>query len=150
MDLPPSLDNLGVLLWVPYRALEIRVHAALAEAGFADITPAQGRVFANIGREGTRLTELAARAQVSKQNASVLVDQLERAGYVRRVPDPADGRARLVQVAERGAASVPVVRATIAEVEAEWTASLGEQGMNDLRSLLARLHDATADASHPG
>ena len=102
--------NLGLLCFFPYRALEGRILAALAEAGFDDLTVAQGRIAARIGEHGTRLTELAEQAQVTKQTAGFLVDQLERAGYVRRVPDPTDGRARLVCFAERGRAAVAVAR----------------------------------------
>ena len=72
-----------------------------------------------------------------------LVNQLERAGYVRRVPDPRDARARLVQIAERGRAAVEVARQTEAKVEAEWTAHLGEEATTQLRHTLARLRDIT-------
>ena len=138
------MENLGILLYVPYRTLEIRVHQALAAAGYDDITPSQGRVFANVSPQGSRLTDLAARAQVTKQTASVLVDQLERAGYVERTPDPTDGRARLIRVAKRGAASVPVVRREIAAVEKEWADRLGAAKMARLRHLLAELRDASS------
>jgi len=83
------------------------------------------------------------RALITKQTAGFLVDQLERAGYVRRVPDPRDARARLVQIAERGRAAVEVARQTEAKVEAEWTAYLGEQATTQLRHALARLRDIT-------
>src|SRR5919112_5172516 len=93
--------NLGLLLFIPYRALENRVFEALAAAGYDDFTPAQARVFQRIGATGTRLTELAEQAQVTKQSAGFLVDQLEKAGYVERVPDPTDARARLIRLADR-------------------------------------------------
>lgn len=135
--------NLGLLLFIPYRALETRVFRALAAAGFGDITPAQARIFQRIGPHGTRVTELAEAAQVTKQTAGFLVDQLERAGYVTRTPDPTDARARLVRVAERGAAAVQVGAAVIAEVEAEWTAYLGGERMSQLRDALTRLRQIT-------
>lgn len=135
--------NLGLLLFIPYRALETRVFERLAEAGFGDITPAQARVFQRIGATGTRLTELADQAQVTKQTAGFLVDQLERAGYVRRVPDPTDARARLVQIAERGAQTIPIAAAVVAEVEAEWTAHLGATRAAQLRQALLTLREIT-------
>ncbi|MEU4394543.1 MarR family transcriptional regulator [Kribbella sp. NPDC023855] len=135
--------NLGLLLFIPYRALETRVFERLAEAGFGDITPAQARVFQRIGATGTRLTELAEQAQVTKQTAGFLVDQLERAGYVRRVPDPTDARARLVQIAERGAETIPIAAAVVAEVEAEWTAHLGATQATQLRQALLSLREIT-------
>jgi DNA-binding MarR family transcriptional regulator len=135
--------NLGLLCFYPYRALEGRVFAALAEAGFEDLTVAQGRIAARVGEHGTRLTELAEQAQVTKQTAGFLVDQLERAGYVRRVPDPTDGRARLICFADRGRAAVAVARRVEAQVEAEWTAHLGEETTRTLREALTRLREVT-------
>ena len=107
---------LGLHLFVPYRAMENRIFEALARAGFDDFALAQARIMQRIGPDGTRLTELAESAQVTKQTASHLVDQLERTGYVRRTPDPSDARARLVRLAERGAAAQPVAAAALAQV----------------------------------
>lgn len=135
--------NLGLLLFIPYRAMESRVFAALAEAGFGDVTPAQARVFQRIAPGGSRLTDLAEQAQITKQSAGFLVDQLERAGYVERVPDPTDARARLVRISERGARTVPLAAEVVAEVEAEWEAHLGKQRMRQLREALTRLREIT-------
>jgi DNA-binding MarR family transcriptional regulator len=135
--------NAGVLLFISYRAMENRVFAALAAAGFDDATPAQARVMQRIGPDGTRLTELAEAAQVTKQTASFLVDQLERAGYVRRTPDPSDARARLVRIAARGLAAKAIADAAVAEVEAEWRAHLGDREWNRLRRALAALREIT-------
>lgn len=135
--------NVGLLLYIPYRALEARVFEALATAGFDDFTPAQARVFQRIAPDGSRLTDLAEQAQITKQSAGFLVDQLERAGYVERVPDPTDARARLVRVAERGAKAIPLAAAAVAEVEAEWTRHLGARRMDQLRDILTRLREIT-------
>ena len=142
-DLPGDEVNLGLLCYIAYRSMETRVFEALAAAGFADMTTAQGRVFARIGPNGTRVTELAEQAQITKQTAGFLVDQLERAGYVRRVPDATDARARLVQIAPRGQAAVAIARTVEAEVEAEWTRHLGKQGASQLRRALTRLREIT-------
>lgn len=135
--------NLGLLCFLPYRAMETRVFDALAAAGFDDLTLAQGRVIQRVGPRGTRLTDLAEQARVTKQTAGFLVDQLERAGYVRRVPDPTDARARLVQIAERGLAAIEVARQVEAEVEAEWAAHLGPRATQQLRRALTRLREVT-------
>lgn len=117
--------------------------AAVAAAGFNDVTLAQARVFERIGPHGTRLTELAQQAQVTKQTAGFLVDQLEKAGYVERRPDPTDARARLVCIAERGAKAVEIASAEVARVEAEWEAYLGTAEMRQLRRSLTRLREIT-------
>jgi DNA-binding MarR family transcriptional regulator len=131
-DPEPEL-NLGLLLFIPFRAMEKAVLQALAEAGYDDITLAQARVFQRIGKDGSRLTELAEASQVTKQTAGFLVDQLERAGYVERTPDPRDGRARLVRVAPRGAAAVLASVEVVARIEAQWAAHLGEVRTAQLR-----------------
>ena len=135
--------SLGILMFVGHRAMESRALAALAEAGFDDVTLAQARVFERVGPHGTRLTELAEQAQVTKQTAGFLVDQLEKAGYVERRPDPTDARARLVCVAERGATAVEVANAEVARVEAEWEEYLGAKEMRQLRRSLTRLREIT-------
>jgi len=139
----PAPLNTGVLLFLPYRAMEARVFAGLAERGFDDLTPAQARVFQRIADRGSRVTELAEQAGITKQTTGFLVDQLERAGYVERVPDPDDGRARLVRITERGARSVAASAGIVAEVEAEWTAHLGVRRMDQLRQILADLREIT-------
>ena len=141
--MPPEPLNLGLLLFIPYRAMEARVFAALAASGFDDFTPAQARVFQRIAPDGSRLTDLAEQAQITKQSAGFLVDQLERAGYVERVRDPTDARARLVRVAERGARAIPLAAAIVAEVEAEWATHLGATRMTELREILGDLRDLT-------
>lgn len=135
--------NTGLLLYIPYRWLENRVISALVEAGFTDITTAQMKIVQRIGPDGTRLTELAAQAQVTKQTAGFLVNQLEKGGWVERVPDPADKRARLVRITARGQEAIPVATAAVAEVEAEWTSYLGEQRMAELRRILTDLRTIT-------
>jgi DNA-binding MarR family transcriptional regulator len=135
--------NLGLLLFLPYRAMESRVFEGLAAAGFGDLTRAQARVFQRIAPTGSRLTDLAAQAGITKQSAGFLVDQLERSGYVERVPDPADGRARLVRLADRGTRTVQASRRLVAEVEAEWTAHLGTTQMAQLRDILTDLREIT-------
>ena len=138
----PDELNTGLLLFIPYRALETRVYDALVAAGY-DVTVAQSRIFQRIGRDGTRLTELAESARVTKQTAGFLVDQLEAAGYVRRVPDPTDARARLVRITERGIEAGRLAATVVAEVEAEWTAHHGVRRMQQLRSALAALREVT-------
>lgn len=135
--------NVGLLLFIPYRALEERVLAAIAAAGFEDLTLAQARIFQRIDAEGSRITALAEQAHVTKQTASALVQALVAAGYVERVPDPRDARASLVRVAERGAAAVDVAAREIDRVEAEWRTALGTARYERLTRDLDALRDLT-------
>ncbi|MEV6596691.1 MarR family transcriptional regulator [Actinoplanes sp. NPDC051346] len=135
--------NLGLLMFIPYRAMEKEVLDALAAAGFDDVTLAQARVFQRINANGSRLTELAEAAQLTKQTVGFLVDQLERAGYVERTPDPRDRRARLVRVADRGAAAVRASAGVVAEIEARWAEHLGPARTAQLREALTALREIT-------
>ncbi|HSK55116.1 MAG TPA: MarR family transcriptional regulator [Jiangellales bacterium] len=135
-------QNTGLLLFYPYRAMEARVLARVREAGY-EVTAAQGRIFARIGPSGTRLSDLATQAQVTKATAGFIVDQLERSGLVRRVPDPDDGRARLVTITDKGQNAVRLAADEVAAVEADWTAHLGARRMRGLRQTLTQLREIT-------
>jgi DNA-binding MarR family transcriptional regulator len=131
--------NLGILLRGPYQEIVQRIADELAEAGFADIRPAHTAVFQHIDAEGTRLTDLAERAQLTKQSMGYLVDYLEEHGYVERRPDPSDRRANLILLTKRGWDEVRAALRIIAGIEKEWERSLGAQKMEQLRKLLAEL-----------
>jgi len=135
--------NIGLLLFIPYRWLENRVFAALAEAGYTDLTTAQMKLMQRIGPSGTRLTELAEQAQVTKQTAGYLVDHLETGGWVERVPDPTDGRARLVRLTPLAEQAIPIANAAVAEATAAWEAHLGTRQLAQLRRALTSLREIT-------
>ncbi|MEU9101272.1 MarR family transcriptional regulator [Streptomyces sp. NPDC048361] len=135
--------DLGVALFIPYRYTEDRIFRALQGAGFDDWTLAQCRVFQRVAPDGSRLQDLADQAQMTKQSASVMVDQLERLGYVRRVPDPTDGRARRIVIEERGRQAVEVAGATSDEILTEWKAYLGTRNFTLLQQILEQLREIT-------
>lgn len=135
--------NLGVLLFVPYREMERRVLEALADSGFDDLTQAQARLVARIAPHGSRLTDLAAQAQITKQTAGALVDHLVRTGYLHRAPDPTDGRARRIHLADRGRRATTLANHTAAQVEAEWVTHLGPKAAQSLRRSLLALREIT-------
>ncbi|MGN5239380.1 MarR family winged helix-turn-helix transcriptional regulator [Rhodococcus sp. SJ-3] len=134
--------HIAVLMFTAHRNAESRVFGALRGAGF-EITLAQARIAARIGPDGTRLSGLAEQALVSKQTATHLVDQLERAGYVERVVDPTDARARLVRISPRGEELIAVARTEEAEIDKDWTEHLGARRMHDLRETLTLLRGIT-------
>ena len=86
---------------------------------------------ARISPHGSRVSDLAAQARVTKQSAAFLVEQLEAAGYVERVPDPTDGRARLVRLTTRARRVAEVADAEVERVLAEWADHVGQKNGYD-------------------
>lgn len=134
--------NLGLLLFIPYRFMESAVLATLKQHGH-DLPLNQSRVFQRIGPDGSRLSDLAAAAQLSKQTVGSIVDQLEAAGYVRRVPDPDDARARLITITRRGHELIALATPVVQEIEAAWEAHLGPRRTKQLREALTALRTIT-------
>jgi DNA-binding MarR family transcriptional regulator len=134
--------NLGLLLFIPYRFMESAVIEALKAHGH-EVPLNQARVFQRIAPGGSRLADLAEAAQVSKQTLGSIVDRLERAGYVERVPDPTDARARLVTVTAKGRELVEISLPVVRQVEAAWEVHLGRSRTRQLRQTLAALREIT-------
>jgi DNA-binding MarR family transcriptional regulator len=136
--------NFAQLLRMPFQALVTELHERLAERGYPDIRPTHTLIFALVGRDGMRLGELAERAQMTKQLVNYMVTSIEELGYVERVPDPEDGRAKIVRLTERGYEASQAGNEIIQSIEQAWADRLGARDMQELRSLLERLVSAVA------
>ncbi|MGO9822003.1 MAG: MarR family winged helix-turn-helix transcriptional regulator [Solirubrobacteraceae bacterium] len=108
----------------------------MAETEFSDLRSTHGCVFGNIDPAGSRLTELAERARMTKQSVGEVTTDLEQRGYVERVPDPADGRAKIIRLTERGHEAQTLGFELIAEIEREWGERIGEERVAALRDAL--------------
>jgi DNA-binding MarR family transcriptional regulator len=135
-------ENLAILLREPFRAMSAQLMERLAERGHPEVRFAHGNVLQFLDDDGTRVSLLAERAQVSKQAMAQLVAHLEEHGYVERVSDPRDGRAKLVRATDRGRDVYSIARELMAEVDAQLTERLGEAKLRRLRALLAELDAA--------
>jgi DNA-binding MarR family transcriptional regulator len=133
-------ENLAILLREPFRAGTELLHERLAARGHPEVRAPHGAALQYLDDEGTHVSELARRAQVTKQSMAELVAHLERHGYVERVPDPGDRRARLVRATPRAREVYAIAREVVAELEARWTAQLGAARMRQLRTLLEELN----------
>jgi DNA-binding MarR family transcriptional regulator len=129
---PPLIRLLDVAFDEFSGELAKRVEAA----GFTDIRPGHGCVFGTIDPEGSRLTDLAQRANMTKQSVGEATSDLEQRGYVERVPDPDDGRAKIIRLTERGREAQAIGRGLIDEVEREWAERYGEERVAALREAL--------------
>jgi DNA-binding MarR family transcriptional regulator len=129
---PPMIRLLDVGLGAFSEELTRRV----AETRFNDIRITHGCVFGNIDPEGTRLTDLAERAFMTKQSVGEVVSDLEQRGYVERVPDPSDGRAKIIRLTDRGQEAMAVGREIIDEIEQDWAERYGAERVAALRDAL--------------
>src|SRR5215472_15831262 len=94
--------DLGVLAGRLLFAIQQELFTTLAAQGFGDLHPRHGAVLAYIDVDGVRATELSRLSGQHKQVIGTMIDELEALGYVHRVPDPADRRAKLVCPTDRG------------------------------------------------
>jgi DNA-binding MarR family transcriptional regulator len=133
------------------RAMVTELIERLQDLGYADVVPAFHAVFENIDPGGTRLTDLARRADMTHQSMSELVGVLERRGYVERRSDPADGRARLVCLTWLGAELRALGNEQIASIERDWQQRWDRAGIAaDVRAALeTALREAETQARAP-
>jgi DNA-binding MarR family transcriptional regulator len=119
------------------RAMTEEITERLEASGFPDSPPRHHPVFENIDAHGTRLTVLAARAGLTHQAMGEVVTELERRGMVERVPDPSDGRARLVCLTPAGREVVRAAIRAIDGIEEAWRERWRRAGLQgDIRAPL--------------
>ncbi len=130
--------DLGILAVQLSARVQREIFARAAEQGFADARPRHGAVLAYLDVEGTRPGELARLAGRNKQTMGAIIDELERLGYVRREPDPADRRAKLVVPTERGRRLMEVSDGLVAKIEQDLSDTLGADVYRAFRAALDR------------
>jgi DNA-binding MarR family transcriptional regulator len=133
-EVPPLI---GALLRVPSEAIHHRLIDGLNAAGFEELRLPHMAVFQYPGPDGTRPSELAARAGMSKQAMNQLLQSLERYGYIRRDDVASDGRARVITSTERGRAVWDTMVGILFDIEREWRKTLGDEVFFKLKELLA-------------
>ncbi len=104
--------------------------ARLDNAGYPGFSRSHHSVFENLDPAGTRLTELAARAGITQQSMSELVSVLELRGYLERLVDPTDRRARLVRLTPAGKRMARQALHEMRLIEADWRDRLARAGLS--------------------
>jgi DNA-binding MarR family transcriptional regulator len=133
---------LGALLRMPYQVMMTdAVEPGLAAAGYDDIRSAHLPVLQALTWHpaGLRATELAAHSRITKQSMGYLVDHLQAGGYVERVADPIDGRAKAVRLTSRGWEAIRMIRDAVRQVEDDWAHRIGVAKVEQLRAILREL-----------
>ncbi|SFF49215.1 MarR family winged helix-turn-helix transcriptional regulator [Blastococcus tunisiensis] len=130
---------LARLFAIAYRQLVDGLHERLAERGWTDVRPAFGFLLLALRAGPASLGDLPGVLGTSKQAVSKLVDRMVAAGYVERVPDPGDGRAKQVRLSSRGQALLAEVERIWVELEAAWEDAIGGARLAGLRSDLEQV-----------
>ena len=146
MPHPEQDSPLLRLLGLATRQLATDLNDKLIEAGVTDHRDSWNNVMPHIPASGIRLTELAARAGMTKQAMAELVAEIERRGYIQRTTDPADRRAKIIEYTDKGWAIVRLALSALGELEAEITGRLGEPSVRQLRDALLEILDRPAYA----
>ena len=128
-------DNTGRLLFDSTRRFQERVLAAVNKS-FPDMRIAHMAVTRHVDLDGTRIADLALRAGVTKQSMGEMIDQLEAMGFVTRLPDPADRRARIVRFTQNGLSRLAAIRKAVAAGERDLAARIGARAVSELRGAL--------------
>lgn len=147
---PPPRPLPALLTEVKMAAVR-KLQARLAELGHPNVREGYGCVFGFIDIEnGSRLTELAEASGFTKQAVGEAVTELEKLGYLERMPDPRDGRAKIIKLTDFGVDAVMKGRRVFAQIEAEWAEQLGPELLASFREAAAKiaaLEGAPVDAS---
>lgn len=142
-------DNLGQLLLEAARRYDTEARRRIGAKGRGELRAAHARLFPHIDWEGTRITDLAARVGTTKQAVGQTVSELEAEGLVRRKPDPADGRARLVAFTAKGRRAMVDGLAVLAHLEADLGQRLSERQIDALKRGLDAVIDTFVDRDAP-
>jgi DNA-binding MarR family transcriptional regulator len=140
-ELPSDRLAVGQLLVRLLREFRDDLAAPRAEAGYGDLREPHFQIFGNIRMGGIRLTELAERAQLSLAATSELVNDLSDMDYVTRRPDPADGRAKLIELTNRGRGLMAIAGDRVADIEHRWSTILGTRNFAQMCRSMQRLLD---------
>jgi len=143
-------DHVGWRLWQASRAWQTEFVAAMRAAGHGWFSEARAGLLGHIPRNGTRQSALIERGAISKQAIQQLLDGLEAEGVLERLPDPRDGRGKLVRYTRKGLDALQDGDRIKLEIERGYIARIGRERfaalMDALRSLDAGLADAPEQA----
>jgi len=140
----------GAMMRVALNWVLEQIYAGVAAAGYTDLSPAQVGMFRYPTSDGLRPSELAQRLRVTKQSVNDLLRGVERLDYLELVPDPADGRARIIRLTARGRQLEEVVHHSAGAAEARIATLLGAAAFGEFHSTLERVVEAVNEGTLVG
>lgn len=140
-------EPLGFLLVDAARLLRRAFETALADAGLG-LTPGEARALHHASNAGgVRQSLLAERMGVEPMTLVGYLDRLEAAGFVERVPDPSDRRAKLVRPTPSAAVVIDRIRQIATDVRSHATRGLSDAAVADLKAGLATIRANLSDGT---
>jgi DNA-binding MarR family transcriptional regulator len=146
-SLNPERLHIGQLLVHLTRLFQTELYARLLDAGIEGARVPHTHVTAYIKAEGSRLTDLATQARMTRPAMAELVDDLQRLGIVERKPDPTDRRAKLICLTDHGWTAMRTGHQIIARLEAEYAQLLGPRSFEAMCQSMQALLDAHTAAN---
>lgn len=129
--------NIGRFLNNAVNRFDNRVLELMAEAGHGEARYSHLNLTRNLDAWGTRTTELARRAGMTKQAMGEIVEQCEKLGLVVRRPDPTDARAKIVVFTAAGLEWLDACRNALKKAEQEMRDEIGYLRVDAIASALA-------------
>ena len=139
--------DFGILLGLAYQGFVAQLRAHLASRGFPDLGPTVGYVLRAIADEPLNQRQLSRRLGITDQGAMKIVDDMERRGFLVRVADPDDARARRLELGPHGKALLRAARRFHASFERRLAAELGTSVATTRRVLEHIVARAPGDAA---
>jgi DNA-binding MarR family transcriptional regulator len=136
---PALIDHVGWRLWRLARLWKDEFDAEMVRRGYPWITEARGAIIGQLRPGGLPQSALSAALGVSKQAVQQFVDELVAEGAVERVPDPDDGRGKIVRLTARGVASITDGNAVKREIERRYRRRAGAERFAVLQEVLEEL-----------
>jgi DNA-binding MarR family transcriptional regulator len=116
-----------------------RLRTEFAAQGMPGLRPLHAALLVPLLGGGRHASDLAETLGVSRQAVAQVVTRLEQDGYLTRVTDPGDARAKLICLTPRGRSALRTMRATGLAVEDEWRKHLGAERLAGFRDTLVTL-----------
>ena len=115
---------------------------AMEEAGLSELTTSCGDIFQVLfHHEGLSLTAVAKKIRRTKSTTCVMIDRLEKQGYVVRRLNEADGRASVIELTDKGRELRPVLADISKRLNERIYGSLTQEEADQLEALLAKAVD---------
>lgn len=134
--------DFGVLVGYAYQAFVSELHTHMADSGVPIFGPSFGYVMRALDREPLTASRIAENLGITAQGAAKVIDEMVALGYVERRPDPADKRAKLLHLSERGQELLALVRTFHADFEQRLTEQVGADQVAVVRSVLTHIIDS--------